>query len=64
MKLFPSGFQSITENIIYHERENEFDINKSELSIDNDEQQKRIINNEEEQQFIDVISIEPFRVLS
>jgi hypothetical protein len=45
-------FLQIDENIIYHEHENEFDINKSEVSIYNN---KQIINEEEE--FIDILSI-------
>jgi hypothetical protein len=60
LKLLPSDFQLVHENIIYHEHENEFDINISELSIDDDEQ----IKNNEVEQFIDVISTEPFRALS
>jgi hypothetical protein len=46
-------FLQIDENIIYHENENEFDINKSEVSIYNNKQ----IINEEEEEFIDILSI-------
>ena len=54
-QVFSAGFQPVDQYIVYRERENEFDVSISDLSVVHSEASAAI----EEEPWIDIVSVRP-----
>ena len=59
-QVFSAGFQPVDQNIVYRERENEFDVSISDVSVAKGEASAAV----EEDPWIDIVSIRPCQTVS